>query len=287
MPRRGFAHTLLIAVCMVLTVAACANPGPPVSPSDPTRNGDTPRSTSDTTVTTPEPSPSWRVGASPLPRRPDGLGEIQPTPPELTERRLPTNDVLAPPEDGRYAARIQRVPDQVLARSTWSTGCPVGRAQLRYLTMSFWGFDGRPHTGEMLVHERVANQLTEVFQRLYAARFPIEEMRVVRASELDAPPTGDGNNTTAFVCRPTTGEQGWSAHAYGLAIDLNPFQNPYTSSDIVLPELASSYVDRTWRRPGMLRAGDAAVSAFQRIAWTWGAIWRDPRDIMHFSATGN
>jgi carbonic anhydrase/acetyltransferase-like protein (isoleucine patch superfamily) len=74
---------------------------------------------------------------------------------------------------------------------------------------------------------------------LFAARFPIEEMRVTSPAELDAPPTGDGNNTSAFVCRPVRGQDNRSAHAYGLAIDLNPFCNPYTKDDLVLPELAS------------------------------------------------
>ena len=64
------------------------------------------------------------------------------------------------------------------------------------------------------------------------------------ADELDAPPTGDGNNTGAFACRPTRGATSYSQHAYGLAIDVNPFQNPYVKGDLVLPELASSYLER-------------------------------------------
>jgi hypothetical protein len=89
-----------------------------------------------------------------------------------------------------------------------------------------------------------------------------------------------------MVCRPTTGQTFWSAHALGLAIDVNPFQNPYVRGDLVLPELASSYVDRHQQRPGMIIDGDVVVEAFAAIGWTWGGRWDDPVDTMHFSATG-
>jgi hypothetical protein len=179
------------------------------------------------------------------------------------------------------------VPADVLARSTWQPSCPVATADLRYLTMSFWGYDGRVHTGEMIVNARVADAVTRVFAHLYDARFPLEEMRVVAVPELTAPPTGDGNNTTAFVCRKATGQTRWSAHAYGLAVDVNPFCNPYIRGDLVLPELASSYLDRANVRAGMIEPGDVVVRSFAAVGWSWGAQWRSPKDIQHFSATGD
>ena len=229
----------------------------------------------------------WTVGATPLPLRQDGYGQVLPTPPELVNRRLPTVDRLPPPGDTRYVSTVAVVPAAVLARSTWRPSCPVTAADLRYLTMSFWGYDGRAHTGEMIVNARFADAMTRVFGHLWDARFPIEEMRVVAAPELTAPPTGDGNNTTAFVCRAAVNLKRWSAHAYGLAVDLDPFCNPYVRGDLVLPELASSYVDRANVRPGMIEPGDVAVRAFAAIGWPWGGEWTTPKDIQHFSATGD
>jgi D-alanyl-D-alanine carboxypeptidase len=212
---------------------------------------------------------------------------VRPTPPELVNRSLPSADLLPPPAGGRYAATIAPVPADVLARSTWQPSCPVAAADLRYLTMSFWGFDGRPHTGEMIVNARVAEAVTRVFRTLFDAHFPIEEMRVTARPELDAPPTGDGNNTGAFVCRPAVGQTRWSAHAFGLAIDLNPFCNPYVRGGLVLPELSSSYLDRKNVRPGMVFRGDRVVRAFAGIGWSWGGDWSSPLDLQHFTATGN
>ncbi|WP_198958346.1 MULTISPECIES: M15 family metallopeptidase [Amycolatopsis] len=277
-----------MALLLALGLVACG--APPEPPPAPVPSPTVPATTTTTTTPAPPPTtstaPAWTVGATPLPRRPDGFGEIRPTPAVLRDRRLPTTDLLPPPADGRYASTVSAVPADVLTRSTWRPACPAATSELRYLTMSFWGFDGKPHTGEMLVGASVAREVTRVFGQLFAARFPIEEMRVTSPAELDAPPTGDGNNTSAFVCRPVRGQTNWSAHAYGLAIDLNPFCNPYTKDDLVLPELSSAYLDRSWVRPGMVEAGDATVRAFAAAGWSWGGAWREPKDRMHFTATG-
>jgi hypothetical protein len=231
-------------------------------------------------------APAAAAERPPLPLRPDGYGVAQPTPPDLVDRRLPTRDVLPPPVDGTFTSTVEPVPDDVLARSTWKPECPVQPADLRYLTVAFRGFDGAAHTGELIVAARVADDVVAAFGDLYAAGFPIEEMRVVEPAELTAPPTGDDNNTTAFVCRPATGLSRWSAHALGLAVDVNPFQNPYSKGDLVLPELASAYLDRGRDLPGMILDGGPVVAAFERIGWRWGGRWTSPVDRHHFSRTG-
>jgi hypothetical protein len=230
----------------------------------------------------------WTVGARPLPLRPDGFGKVLPTPQELRVRRMPTRDLLAPPEDHRYHASIGPVTAPIRTRmgQSWSPRCPVGLRDLRYLTVTFRGFDGRSHTGELVVNRRVARDVVGVFRTLFRARFPIEEMRLPTTADLQAPPTGDGNDTAALVCRATRGQSTWSAHAYGLAIDLNPFMNPYHKGDLVLPELAGAYLDRSWRRPGMILPGGVATRAFARIAWTWGGSYNSLKDYMHFSEDG-
>jgi hypothetical protein len=285
---------VVILLAGVLLLAACGT-----RPSRPATAAPTTAPTPATTATTSPPAPvhtptsrpplAWRVGARPLPLRPDGFGQVLPTPPALRDRRLPTVDLLPPPAGGRFRSAVGPIDPAVRARmgATWSPGCPVRLADLRYVTVSFRGFDGRAHTGELVVHRRVAGQVVSVFARLYRAAFPIEEMRLVTTADLEAHPTGDGNNTAAFVCRAARNQRRWSAHAYGLAVDVNPFQNPYRRGDLVLPELASAYLDRGRARPGMIRPGDVVTGAFAAIGWTWGGTWRSPTDLMHFSATGD
>lgn len=239
-----------------------------------------------TTTVSPFARPAW-LGTRPLPLRPDEHGEVQPTPPELRDRRLETLDTLPPPEGDTFEWRVEAVPADVLARSSWSEACPVTVDELAYVTVSHFGFDGEFHTGELLVNAAVAEDVVGVFRKLHGARFPIEQMRVIRAEEIDAPPTGDWNDTTSFVCRPAVGSNGWSQHAFGLAIDINPFHNPYAKGDLVLPELASVYVDRSDVRTGMITDGDVVVNAFAEIGWAWGGNWRTLKDWMHFSQSGS
>jgi hypothetical protein len=234
--------------------------------------------------------PSW-LGTRALPLAPDGFGQRLPTPPELTDRRLATPPLPDPvptlaPADG-FAASIAPIPTDVLARSTWGPDCPVSVEELRYLALRFVGFDGLTHTGELIVHRDVAKDVVDVFAELHAARFPLEEVRVISRADLAAPATGDGNVTSSFVCRPTVGGSRWSEHAFGRAIDLNPFHNPYVRDDLILPELAGSYVDRNDVRPGMIVAGDVVTQAFARIGWGWGGDWTGrATDPMHFSSSG-
>jgi D-alanyl-D-alanine carboxypeptidase len=298
---------VLLAAALLAACSGSAHPepsasGPPVGeatsssasdaggyPQPPVTRSPTTRSPTAQPPATQPPATVWRVGAKPLPLRPDGFGKVLPTPALLRDRRLPTTDRLPPPPGGRFRSTVAPIGAAVRARmgETWQPGCPVGLGDLRYVTVSFRGFDGRGHTGELVVNRRVAAQVVSVFASLYRARFPIEEMRLVTTADLHAHPTGDGNNTAAFVCRAARGQTRWSAHAYGLAVDVDPFQNPYRRRDLVLPELASAYLDRADRRPGMILPGGPVTAAFAAVGWTWGGTWRSPSDLMHFSATGD
>ena len=300
----GVWRTASCSLVVVLLLAGCgraepvaapdASTGPAVSPTaisqspvpsagrlDPS----SPSSTADGATPT---STGWMLGARPLPRNPDGSVPRQETPQELRNRRLPTLDLLPSPASGRFAATIDPVTPDIRQRmgSSWSPDCPVSLEELRYLTLTFWGFDDQAHTGELVVHAAIAEEVVEVFQALFDAQFPIEEMRLVTTTDLQAAPTGDGNNTAAYVCRTARGSTRYSEHAYGLAVDVNPFQNPYVRGETVLPELATSYTDRTVGRPGMLVEGSPAVTAFTRRGWEWGGAWQSVRDPMHFSARG-
>ena len=264
-----------------------ADPAPATSTDGtvaPTTVTTTPLTTTTTTeVPSAMPRPDW-LGTRVLPVGPNGFAAAQPTPPELVDRRLETPDHLPPPPTQEFRSEVSEVPDDVLARSTWRPECPVPRDELRWVLVTFWGFDGEVHTGELMLRADAVESVVAGFAHLHERRFPIEEMRIVDTPELDAPPTGDGNNTTAFVCRPTRGSTAWSEHAQGRAVDINPFHNPYVKGDVVLPELATAYVDRTDLRPGMLTADD--VAGFTGVGWGWGGVWRSLQDHMHLSASG-
>jgi poly-gamma-glutamate synthesis protein (capsule biosynthesis protein) len=196
-----------------------------------------------------------------------------------------TKAVTGPPA---YEATINAIGDATAARmaSSWRPGCPVSLADLRFLTLTYWGYDGVAHRGELVVHAEQATRVVDAFRALFDSRFPIERMELVDAYGGDDHASTLANNTAAFNCRAVVGNPGsWSEHAYGRAIDVNPRVNPYLLDPHVRdPELAP-YIDRSVDDPGMIRPGDAAVQAFAAQGWQWGGAW-SPTDYQHFSATG-
>jgi poly-gamma-glutamate synthesis protein (capsule biosynthesis protein) len=170
--------------------------------------------------------------------------------------------------------------------SSWRSGCPVPIEDLRLLSLSYIGFDGGFHTGEMVVHHDVAEHVVEVFGKLFEAKFPIRRMRLVDDYGGEDDRSMEADNTSAFNCRPVTGGTSWSEHAYGRAIDINPVQNPYvTDAGRIEPSAGASYVDRSVRAKGMIHAGDAVVDAFAFVGWGWGGAWSNPTDYQHFSSS--
>ena len=208
------------------------------------------------------------------------------SPAEIDDRRLSTVDVLTPPVDDQFVSVVTTpAPVEVIARSTWTHDCPVTATELSYAQVSFYGFDGEFHTGEMVVHRDAVDDLVAIFTQLHEMRFPIEQMEVVSQHDLSLGPDGKANNTTAFTCRRTVSGSRWSRHAFGDAIDINPVHNPYVSNSQVIPTLGASYVDRDRDVPGMI--SEDVRKLFADIGWTWGGDWNSVKDWMHFSATGD
>jgi len=196
-----------------------------------------------------------------------------------------------------YHSTAQPLPDPLRASLDgrfWQPGCPVPLSQLRLVTFSHWGFDGRVHKGQLVVNQDVAGPVRKVFRRLFELRFPI---RHVRLDDLYGPRRAfpsDGDVSGSFHCRQSvpspcvggTKSGHWSNHAYGHAIDLNPVENPYVGCGAVHDPNSRPFVDRSRPRKGMVTP--AVVRAFRSIGWGWGGDWTgDTKDYMHFSTTGH
>jgi hypothetical protein len=201
----------------------------------------------------------------------------------MTALLLAALALQAPP----FTHSVARVSAADLPHS-WHRGCPVAPAELRRLRLAYWGFDGRRHGGALVVNARAVGPLTRVFSRLYAARFPLRRMRPIDAYGGNDERSLDADNTAAFNCRyaVASGPKRWSVHAYGLAVDVNPVENPYVLGARVHPRAGRAYLDRSRRRRGMALRGGALVRAFAAVGWSWGGRWSSSPDYQHFSATG-
>jgi hypothetical protein len=183
---------------------------------------------------------------------------------------------------------------QLKARGFWHQGCPVPLSDLRLLTVSHRGFRGGTRTGQLVVNKRAARPLARVFRRLYRLRFPIRHLRFDDAYGPRRGRPRDNDISGSFQCRqavpsPCTGGDGtgsWSMHAYGLAVDLNPRENPYIGCGQSHDPATRRYADRSRHRRGMVTR--RVVEAFRSIGWGWGGSWAgDTKDYMHFSSSGH
>lgn len=191
-----------------------------------------------------------------------------------------------------YRSRVSALPPPLRRRMTGVShdpgSCPVDLTDLRLVRVSHIGFDGRRHSGELVVRARHARSVVEIFERLYEARFPIRRMRPVDDYGGDDDRSMAANNTSAYNCRRVAGQDTWSDHAYGAAIDINPVQNPYVTSSGVLPPAGRRFADVD-RSPGVdvgkgvIARGDVVVRAFRDSGWSWGGEWTQP-DFQHFTA---
>lgn len=161
---------------------------------------------------------------------------------------------------------------------SWHKGCPVAPSRLRLLRLGYWGFDGKPHVGVIVVNLAVTDEVTKVFKQLWDDRFPIRRMAPIDTYGGLAARSGAADNTTAFDCHR-------GGRMLGEGIDVNPVENPHVVRGVVAPPAGRRYLDRKRIRLGMAVRGGALVQAFALAGWSWGGLWRTP-DYGHFSANG-
>jgi hypothetical protein len=306
-PRSLYAVPLVPLVCLAL--AACGgDPGASAAPtsvesatsssttstvsSTTTSRTTTPSKRPTTTTTTrTTPKPSRTTTSAPRPKPVTALAAVSRAGAEPTVR-FPRNE----PAVGSGAnASIGKLPDSVWNRMvgfSWTPGCPVGRSQLRYVRVNFWGFDGKRSRGSLVVNASIADETAAAFTRLYSLQFRIRQMKPMD-STWGKNPKGPGandyaameaDNTSAFNCRYVGGEEAskvYSKHAYGTAIDVNDFENPYVADDgTVYPD--RYFLTRRGPAPGVFSSsGSAAVRAFTSQGLRWGGLWSNP-DYQHF-----
>jgi hypothetical protein len=177
---------------------------------------------------------------------------------------------------------------------SYRSGCPVGPSSLRRITLNYRDYRGLVQRGDLIVHSSAVADLRYVFGAAWDAKFPIKLMLpadsyydggAVSPSASDRRSMNAGN-TSAFNCRPVTGNPyRASAHSYGIAIDINTWENPYVTASAVYPPGATAFVDRSTYRTGMILRDGPVARAMAAKGWPWGARWRNP-DYQHFSSTG-
>jgi hypothetical protein len=191
--------------------------------------------------------------------------------------------LLAPPARP-FRGEALAVSAEVAARLTHSwrdePRCPR-HAELAYLRLSYLTFEGGVALGELVVASVIAARALELFRRLYALGFPIRQMKLVDEFAADDDRSMSADNTSAFNYRVVAGTSVLSQHARGLAIDINPIENPWRKPDRIAPPEGAAFADRRVIQPGMFVRPGPVVAAIDELGWEWGGDWQHAFDDHH------
>lgn len=158
---------------------------------------------------------------------------------------------------------------------------------LRYVSVLYKDFEGNTCTGELICNKAIADDMVEVFSELYKADYRIDKMRLIDEYDADDTASMSDDNTSCFCYRVVDGTAKLSKHAYGLAIDINPFYNPYVEykqggDDYISPAGSEQYADRNNNFPYKIDENDLAYKLFTQKGYTWGGNWNSCKDYQHF-----
>lgn len=182
------------------------------------------------------------------------------------------------------------ISDAVFGRiygNSYKKDCRVLRSSLRYLHLLHYTEDGRIKLGEMICHKDIADDLTDIFRKLFEAKYPIENMQLIDNYGADDIRSMEHNNTTCFNHRTVAGSKKLSNHSLGKAVDINPLYNPYVKrrqdgTYKVSPEKGRKYADRTKTFKYKIDRNDLAYRLFKQHGFRWGGDYRSLKDYQHF-----
>lgn len=172
------------------------------------------------------------------------------------------------------------------SKNIWNSNCPIPLERLKLLTLFHYDFNNNIVQGQMVVHEKIAKNTILIFQELLKIKFPIEKIKLIDNYDGDDELSMADNNSSCFNFRMIPNTDVISMHSYGLAIDVNPLQNPYIVDNSVANELkiwpdsGKEYLNRNNQRAGMV---ERIVKIFAIHGLDiWGGNWNTPVDYHHF-----
>lgn len=155
-------------------------------------------------------------------------------------------------------------------------------SDLRYLTLPYYDFEGQVQQGEMVCNVKIAKDLIAVFRELFEKQYQFCSIRLIDDFGGSDEASMLANNTSCFNYRTKSGSSALSSHALGLAVDVNPMQNPFVKRGKVYPETATDFVDRNLDFAHKIDTQDACYKSFKAHGFRWGGLWRSAKDYQHF-----
>lgn len=168
----------------------------------------------------------------------------------------------------------------------WLEDCPIHYSRLRLINFKHYDFENNIKDGSIVVLDVASESTVSIFHELFKKHFPIKKAVPIEEYKGSDDDSMFDNNTSCFNYRKIEGSSDYSIHSYGLAIDVNPVQNPFiiintnTSELKLYPKNSWGYINRRLVKEGMV---EDIVSLFAKHQFkVWGGDWTEPIDYHHF-----
>ena len=168
---------------------------------------------------------------------------------------------------------------------------------LRLIKILYYDFHDNVQEGKLIVNKLIEEDVIDIFKKLYENKYELNSVELV-----DKYYTGDNletdgisiknNNSSCFNYRIIEDKDYLSYHALGLAIDINPYNNPYiiNRSGILdyskLDDKEMYYAsNRDKSIPHVITHDDLAYKLFIEHGFIWGGDWdpvNESIDYQHF-----
>ena len=153
---------------------------------------------------------------------------------------------------------------------------------LSLVDVFYYSFDGKRHSGQMIVDSRLEDDVYEIFEQIDKLKFPVGKVIPIVAYDWDDEASMADNNSSSFNFRVIANTNKLSLHSFGRAVDINPVQNPVIyPTGIIAPDGA---VYRP-KNNGAFTASHPIVREFLKRGWHWGGNFEQPKDYHHFEKT--
>lgn len=178
----------------------------------------------------------------------------------------------------------------LIEKNIYNDTCPIKISRLKIIEVKHYNFAHKINDGKIMCFDVVAPFVANIFKELYIRKFPIYSVKLIDDFNGDDDSSMAANNSSCFNFRKILNSDNYSLHSYGMAIDINPVQNPYIVfyEDYckIMPPAGKEYLNRREYRPAKnnrIGLAEEIIDIFYNNGFrVWGGNWDSPIDWQHF-----
>jgi len=151
--------------------------------------------------------------------------------------------------------------------------------QLELINVTYLSMDGKIHQGQILTNKAIAADLKAIFQYMLEHNFPVNQVIPIVKYNWDDEASMRADNSYSFCYRNVS----YSKHSNGMAIDINPFQNPVRwNKEYAYRKNKPKGANYRPEAAGTFYPEHPVVKKFKSMGFFWGRNFSRNDDDHHF-----